>query len=274
MKFYTEQLSTLEDKLSQIDNEVFIYKRAELAVIACQDCLTSLRLKVSKSGFKNPHEECFFFKHIKPKVVGYLYFYINLIELERNRPLVEGKHQDRFLAQHVFNLRKFFLEHRAFYEYYLREQTHKDVVFFCRNTHSTDLHFKAIRTMVDSNFNTTHDLILARIIGNTKTINYIRNQIFRRPNMKGEFKRHTPLRWTGSKVDLVELVYALHYSGLVNNGQAGINELADIIENIFAIKLGDIYRTFLEIRTRKKNPTKLLDTLKTRLINKMIEADA
>src|SRR5690606_27119616 len=81
------------------------------------------------------------------------------------------------------------------------------------------------------------------------------------------------LKWTGAKVDLIELVYALHYSGLISNGQAGLIEIAKSLENLFAIKLGDIYRTFLEIRNRKSSQTKLLDTLKVNLINKMIEAD-
>jgi hypothetical protein len=60
---------------------------------------------------------------------------------------------------------------------------------------------------------------------------------------------------------------------MVNNGTASINELAKSMEALFQKDLGDYYRTFLEIRERKKSPTKLLDTLKTSLMNRMIEAD-
>ena len=274
MKFYTEQLCLLEDRLIQIDTETFIYKRAELAIIACQNCLADLRISVSKSGFKNEYDESIFFKEIKAKVVGYLYFYINLIELERCKPLVLGKKRARFFAEFISNLRSFFLEHREFYEYYLRGHTHKDTEFFCRKTNFPNFHLNSITKMVDANFNTSHDLILARIIGNTNTINYIRNQVFRKPKQKVASQKISNLKWTGAKVDLIELVYALQCSGVVNNGQAGIKELAENFETTFGIELGDIYRAFLEIRARKTTPTKLLDSLKISLINKMIQADA
>lgn len=273
MEFYIEQLGQLEDRLAQCEKETFVYKRAELAIIACQDCLASLRIKVSKSGFKNEEEECIFFKSIKPKVVGYLYFYINLIEFERHKPIMGENKKHQFYADFVSGLKIFFLENREFYEYYLCGHTDKDHDFFCRKSHLINLNFNSIVPMVDANFNTSHDLILARIIGNTNTINHIRNKIFRKTRKEQNPQKSSNLKWTGSKVDLVELIYALHSSGLVNNGQAGINELAHNLGIIFAIQLGDIYRTFLEIRARKSTPTKLLDTLKTSLINKMIEAD-
>lgn len=79
------------------------------------------------------------------------------------------------------------------------------------------------------------------------------------------------LQWTDSKTALVELIYALHSTGSVNNGKTEIRELTAFFEQIFNIKLTDIYRTYLDIKIRS-TPTKYIDTLKTALI-KRIEED-
>ena len=81
------------------------------------------------------------------------------------------------------------------------------------------------------------------------------------------------MKWTGAKVDLIELTYALYYSGRINNGQATLQEVSQALGKLFDMEPGDIYRTYIEIRARKTNPTKFLDALKQNLVHKMQEAD-
>ena len=81
------------------------------------------------------------------------------------------------------------------------------------------------------------------------------------------------LNWTGSKVALIELIYALHYQGVFDNGNADIRLIAKYLENTFNINLRNFYQTYLELRNRKMNPTKFLDTLREGLIRKMDEQD-
>ncbi len=80
------------------------------------------------------------------------------------------------------------------------------------------------------------------------------------------------LSWTGSKVELVELVYALDAAGCFNHGDATIKEIVTYIEIMFNIDLGDYYHTFMEIRSRK-NGTAFLDKLIKVLNDRMEEAD-
>jgi len=87
------------------------------------------------------------------------------------------------------------------------------------------------------------------------------------------FKNQSKLFWTANKTDLIELIYALHSSGAVNSGTADIKEMASAREQLFNIELGDYYRTFLEIRSRKINQTKFIDKLKESLAHKMLESD-
>ena len=81
------------------------------------------------------------------------------------------------------------------------------------------------------------------------------------------------LNWTGSKTALTELIYALHSQGIFNSGNADIKPIVKVFESTFNIYLGDFYHTFLELKSRKINRTKFLDSLKETLIRKMDEQD-
>jgi hypothetical protein len=52
-----------------------------------------------------------------------------------------------------------------------------------------------------------------------------------------------------------------------------INELAQTFEKMFNVKLDDYYRTFLDIKGRKKSKTKFLDKLIQDLLGKINEAN-
>ena len=81
------------------------------------------------------------------------------------------------------------------------------------------------------------------------------------------------MNWTGSKASMIELIYALHYQGVFDNGNTDIRLIAKYFENIFNIDLGDFYHAYLELKNRKVNRTKFLDSLRDRLIMKMDEQD-
>ena len=74
-------------------------------------------------------------------------------------------------------------------------------------------------------------------------------------------------------MDLIELIYALHAVKSINNGQVEIKDIASLVQEAFNIELGDYYRTFIEIRSRKIHPTKFLDNLKKSLTNRILQAD-
>lgn len=87
------------------------------------------------------------------------------------------------------------------------------------------------------------------------------------------FQKQSRLFWTANKTDLIELIYALQSSGAINSGTADIKEMATACELLFNIDLGDYYRTYLEIRSRKTNQTKFLDKMKDSLVTRMESAD-
>lgn len=79
--------------------------------------------------------------------------------------------------------------------------------------------------------------------------------------------------WTGPKVGLVELIYALHTEGVFNHGKAQLKDITQFFEHSCGIELGHIPRQFLEIRERKSAPTRFLDSLKQKLLQRMEDVD-
>lgn len=79
------------------------------------------------------------------------------------------------------------------------------------------------------------------------------------------------MNWTESKTALTELIYALHSQGAFGNSD--IVAIAKTFESTFNISLGDFYHTFMELKSRKINRTKFLDSLRDALIRKMEEQE-
>lgn len=49
--------------------------------------------------------------------------------------------------------------------------------------------------------------------------------------------------WTGSKVALIELLYALHTEGVFNNGASDLKDVVEYFETTFNIDLGELVNT-------------------------------
>src|SRR5690606_10371144 len=96
---------------------------------------------------------------------------------------------------------------------------------------------------------------------------------FDKAGLQPVIQANTALRWTTSKVDLIELTYSLHASGVFNNGRADIKEIAEYFQVMFDVELGQYNRFFYDIRGRKINKTKFVDFLKEALLRRIKEAD-
>lgn len=92
----------------------------------------------------------------------------------------------------------------------------KDDKLFLRSNHDIKLCLDTYYFQSDHRFSTSHDYKAAKIIANDLIQVYVEDQL---KNKDRGNKATTPkkLNWTGSKVALIELVYALHYKGVFNN---------------------------------------------------------
>lgn len=273
MDVFKTQVEALEQVLQSLEIEQEnIFERAELGIQQCKKTLEVVRQRVLQLGFKNLQEEAMFFKEIKSTIVGYIFYFIGLVQVERSRPYGCPKKERKFLIAQIEVMQAYLMKHQELYEYYLRSHDYKDLDYFIRKDAPYQLSDEAVASMVDFQFATPHDMIFSKIKGYVLSIDYLAKRLAI-PLPSTSNKSNANLQWTGSKADLVELTYALHASGLVNNGNAAIKDLAKNMEQLFAIKLGDYYRIFLEIRARKNNQAKLLEMLRTSLISKIENLD-
>ncbi len=55
------------------------------------------------------------------------------------------------------------------------------------------------------------------------------------------------LYWTGKATDLVELLYTLDTCDCINNGEIGVEELADALSEIFGVEIKKVHQEFVVI---------------------------
>lgn len=113
---------------------------------------------------------------------------------------------------------------------------------------------------------TPHDYITAQIIAYDELIKKLKEEIAK--FSKNSKSVQSQYKWTEKKVDLVELIYAIHTTNSINRGNIEISELAEIFSETFNEDLGNIYRIYAEIKNRK-NPTRYIDHLKDKLLEKI-----
>ena len=162
--------------------------------------------------------------------------------------------------------------------YYRSQSTSFDEMYFLRKEPDSWLLMNFEDYETDLNFTTIYDHKISKIMAFELLSEFIKSMLAKleiQDNLSGSpnSKNIANVNWTGSKVSLVELLYALQSAGSCNNGTIDLKHLASHFENLFNIDLGNYYRVFQEMRIRKINRTTFLDQLKDRLIQRMDEAD-
>ena len=77
------------------------------------------------------------------------------------------------------------------------------------------------------------------------------------------------LKWTGTKSEAIEWGYGLFAAKTLNYGNATIKEVMAFVETAFDIELGDYYRTYLSLKTRKKDRTAFFTFIMEQLQKRM-----
>lgn len=274
MEKINEILNELDVNLELLEIEDHVIKKAEKSILITKKSLQALRKFVITNDFKNKSDEIYFFKNIKPKVYSKLIYSIKLFTIESKRPRGSNKSQVKYLNSQIDRLQSYFHDNLSFYHYYRRGATIFDEQYFLRGKIDLRLYPDTFHFLVDEQFSTSHDSAVATILAYDLLIVHLKQEIDKLenikkiPNIEG-FQERTKLTWTAHKIYLIELIYALHSTDVINNGTVDIKDIAYFAESIFKIDLGDYYRAFLEIRMRKNGRTKFLDILKQNLIQRM-----
>ncbi|MEQ3676065.1 MAG: RteC domain-containing protein [Dokdonia sp.] len=272
-----DKLSASLDFLESGNDDIL--KVAEEAIRLTKEVLLKIRKDVISNKFNSEFDEIHFFKQIKPQISSKLIYYIKLFTIESKRPRGSNKSQVKYFNMHIDRLQNYFNENLDFYHYYRRGSSFLDKQYFIRGKADFRLFPDNFHCLTDDEFSTSHDSTVATIIAYDLLIVYLKREIDSLEINNGNnvdlltMQKRTNITWTSQKVNLIELIYALHSTDVINNGTVDIKDIARVVERIFKIDLGDYYRAFLEIRMRKKGRTKFLDLLKENLEKRMDDID-
>ena len=271
-------LTNLNDQLNFIDLEIDNQStRCEKAIEIILKTIDSLRGVLLKTKFKTDAEEIKFFKEIKPQFTSKLIYYNTIFKIEMKRPNGGSRIVKKYYNNELVKLKAFFDNELEFYKYYRSGSTYLDHKYFLRSKYDIKMSLSSYYFEADTNFSTSHDYKVAKILANDLIQLYLENNLVLIGNKdngeKSQRKPNLKMIWTSPKVALIELVYALHTEGVFNNGAADLKDIAEYFEHIFEIDLGQYRRTFLEIRTRKADRAKFLTTLNKGLLKRMEDTD-
>ena len=241
--------------------------------------LKKIRENVILNGFGSTQEEIHFFKNTKPRIFAKLIYCTKKFGIanKRHRGCIQS--QKNYLNKEIVLLQEYINDNSEFQMYLRRGGTELDKYYFIRNPENIRVHQSNLYCITDEEFSTSHDTIVATLIAFEDLIQYLQIEISKIEDknliesVAPEKLLNSKLNWTGSKTNLIELIYALQSSGSINGGAADIKGIALMLERVFNIDLGNYYHTFIEIRSRKSNPTKFIDNLKESLINRLEESD-
>ena len=279
IQYTLELLDKIKSEIQIIDlEEDTIFNKSIKIISRLEIDFNELKSHISEYSFNNETEEIQFFKETKPQISSQLLYYNGICKFENSRPIGSDTVQKEFTLKQLDLLKDYFDKNIDFYRYYRAHRTDLDKHYFLRSQPDLEMYFDSFYFERDPKFSTGFDLKVATILANDMLSNYLNAELVKEdvPNahqFDNTNSQKVKAKWTGSKVALIELIYAFHTSKCINNGKSDLKKMTSFVENLFDIDLGDVYRTFIEIRGRKGSRVQCLDDLRKKLIARMDEVD-
>jgi len=270
--------SDLNEQLNFTDLEIDDpIQRSESAINIIINSMAKLKAIFEKEKSISQEAEIDFFKNIKPKFTSKLIYYNAIYKIETKKPHGGERILKKYINHELEKLKRYFDNNLDFYRYYRTGSNYLDTKYFTRGKFDIKLTLDSFYFEADHRFSTSHDFKVAKIMAHDLIQVYLEDKLLmlenKEPKEKSQVNPKVKQTWTGSKVALIELLYALHTEGVFNNGASDLKDVAEYFENIFNIDLGQYHRAFLEIRMRKSDQTKFLNALKEKLVKRMENTD-
>lgn len=259
-QYYVQQKKHVDKKGTKTE-------KLKLQLIQAKEVLNDLRIYIRKNKFRDGNEEVHFFKNIKPNIYADFISYNNQLKYQVSKPNTTNSILKNHLKNELKKLESQKRKNLKFYQYYKHNNTYLDHLYFLRENKQLELFSTDISVHLDSEFYTIHDTLAAEVIAYDLLTNFYKLEINKLKSISsGKFddtnqNNKTPLNWTASKTDLVELVYALKVSGAINTGNINTKELVSIFSSLFNIEVSNHYKIYSDIKNRSTERTKFLKKL-------------
>ena len=271
-------LSQIDLEIDEIDLYGYDIIPISLSMVhRLQDILTNLRNQLQTYVFSSKEEEISFFKNQKPEILGRLLYFYKIYRIETQCPTGSNEVIKLYINRELDSLTYFFNRNLDFYQYYRSHSTVYDEYYFLRG--KTDIHLCTDSAQFDKDpkFSTGYDYKVAKILANEMLRIYLNKRLIKIENDSHTENKHsiytkTPIRFTGKKVALIEIGYALVSSGDINHGNIEIKEFMDFLSVVFHVDLGGYYDAYIAMKERKDR-TAYLNQLIEKLTKRMDEDD-
>lgn len=271
MEYYIATAKNFCDDLEQLNSsEPDINNKAIKAAKLIKKTLANFRTKIRKEGFRSTEDEIHFFKYVKPKISSYLIFYSVLAEIETSKITLNDDELKLFIDKKERMFRHIMRENIDFVQYYKAGLCHLDKIYFVREANLLSMSKNSAHQLTDPEFNVSHDLVAANILA----FDLFKKHLSPKPELQATYGPPAPkLRWTASKSDFIELVYALQATTAINYGENEIKEICTALQSVFQVHIEDPYRIFIDLANRKTVPLKFIPKLEEGFLRKVDEAD-
>lgn len=260
----------LKNEIQEIE-QTFLNKIAAYFEIItyCRKILEKYRKEIYLNGFPDIPSEILFFKKQKQLPFTYLIYYSNLHSFITNLPRGGKTFQENFINLELNRVNNAFITDSEFLRYMELDQNYLDEFYFTRK-YNFSMSMATNQYFRDPNYSTSHDLLLGQLNANKLYLLFLQQQLeIINHSLRDNFNTTKRLHWTETKAALIELIYALHEQKAFNGGKAELKDIAGFFQNIYDFDNSDIYRTFSELKSRKKSQTQFLDELSINLSSRM-----
>ena len=237
-----------------------------------------LRKFIVDYNFLSIEDEIYFFKELKPNILGRYLYFNKVYKIESQCPNGSNEVIKEYLNNELGGLTYFFRRNLDFYQYYRSKSAIYDAYYFVRGKADIRLCCDSFQCDRDPLFSTGYDYKVAKILANEMLQIYLNKRIINLAqsedvNRQVIAKMKFPAHWTGKKIFLIELGYSLYVAGDINNGNITVKEIMDLLGVMFNIDLGDYYRGYITMKNRKKDRTLYLKILIEKLLKRMEKYD-
>jgi len=237
-----------------------------------------MRASINNNGFDSVEDEIYFFKYVMPDVISEL----KLSKCMKKHALKLTNSTKRvalnLIKNQIKKKYKCIAKLSFLTEYFAEELTNNDENWFTVSKFRlTNISVDWSSLLIDE-YSTNMNAKVAKLRYCEKLIKIYKNQIDNKAEMFSNSKSPIhqssipidKMKWTGTKSDFTELVYGLAKSHAINHGQVKLSEITANLTSI--IDLGsdiNIYSVFDEIKKRKKEPTKFINTIQQELLDEI-----
>lgn len=269
---YNEMMEKLEHIALSSEN---ILQHSEQSYKVADNALAQLKEYIVSYTFRDKQEEINFFKKIKPMFLRELLYHMEVFQVEAWKPPVGREQEIAHYRLGAMRADLYFKRYNELYTYFRMDSTLHDEQYFLRDSRC-DLMTPITASEIDTRFSTVYSFHFAKMQAYEQFADYLHRRIYslEHPGSPSPGDKGKSLNsWTDSKADLIELAYGIHARGSVNFGKADIKQIITALELAFNISVGNFYRTFQNLRIRKRNRTPYLDGAKEDLIKSMDNTD-